>query len=141
MGDYADLILDGAVDMYTGEYLGEGYCSPRHSSDYKQRRKKYKYTLKELQEMPNIKLGNLIQSKAKYAREKLEYYQSKGRTRIDIRTLKNDVKQLVLYKERKMKRELEQKNYEKGLKAINKESISEVSEEVFIETGDRNDDK
>lgn len=140
MGEYAEMILNGDVDMYTGEYLGEGYGCPRTSS-YQRRFKKYKYSVKELQEMPNIKLGNLIEAKAKYAREKLEYYQSEGKVRIDIRTLKNDVKQLVLYKERKRKKELEQKNYEKGLKAINKESISEVSEEVFIETGDRNDDK
>ena len=140
MGEYAEMILNGDVDMYTGEYLGEGNGYPRTSS-YQRRFKKYKYSVKELQEMPNIKLGNLIEAKAKYAREKLEYYQSKGRVRIDIRTLKNDVKQLVLYKERKRKKELEQKNYEKGLKAINKESVSEVSEKVFTETSDRYDDK
>jgi hypothetical protein len=29
MGDIADMMLDGTLDFYTGEYLGRGYGIPR----------------------------------------------------------------------------------------------------------------
>jgi hypothetical protein len=29
MGDIADMLLDGTLDFYTGEYLGRGYGVPR----------------------------------------------------------------------------------------------------------------
>lgn len=111
MGEYADMILNGDVDMYTGEYLGEGDGYPRsdQGDEYYQRRRKYKYTIRELQEMTNESLGNLIKSKAKFGREKLRYYELRGKVRIDIRTFRSDVKKLVLSKERQKKKQLELK--------------------------------
>jgi len=140
MGDYADLILDGDVDMYTGEYLGEGGGCPKKSS-YERRRKRYKYTIKELQELDNRSLGNLIKGKAKLCRYKLDYYQTIGKRFINIITLHNDVKKLALYRERIKNRALKAKEIEKELKRINKESIPEASEEIFNEAGCGNDDK
>ena len=116
MGEYADMILNGDVDMYTGEYLGEGDGYPRsdHGDRYYQRRRKYKYTIRELQEMTNESLGNLIKSKAKFGREKLHHYELRGKVRIDIRTFRNDVKKLILSKERQRKKQLELKNKNNG---------------------------
>ena len=97
MGEIAEMLLDGTLDMNTGEYIGEPCGYPRTLEGYDKARvngTKWRYSIKGLLELPNDKLGDFAKGNAKVTRELLEKKLSEGVTSINIGSIRRKIQKI-----------------------------------------------